>query len=299
MNSSSVQHEQAIDHRNERVHDMLDPDHRRALGSGDRGLRIRSTSAAHLGLGQAAGDLVQQQQPRLASPGARASSSRLRSSSAEPASRPVRLVGKAALLEQFDDSRIGVALATTAAERRRHDQILEYAHAIERLRNSKRSADAHATAVLRRETGDIAAREDDAPGVGPHRAARNTEQRGLAGAVRSDDAERLALGNREVDRVGHDHRAELLRDFVEGEDGGHVSRLARGPGTPALPLAGEGGGTPGTILMHFPSLSLRRKRGRRPLRRHRNLGWSADAALATTAPAAVRPPGFPARSCWS
>ena len=32
----------------------------------------------------------------------------------EPACRPVRLVGKAALLEQFDATRIGVALATTA-----------------------------------------------------------------------------------------------------------------------------------------------------------------------------------------
>ena len=172
-------------------------------------------------LGQAAGDLVEEKQPRLRRKCACKFES-LAIEQREPASRPVCLVGKAALLEQFNATGIGVALATTSAERRRHDQILEHAHAIERLRNLKRSADAHAAAALRRETGDIAAREDDAPGVGPHRAARNTEQRGLAGAVRSDDAERLALGNREVDRVGHDHRAESLRDFIEGEDGGHV-----------------------------------------------------------------------------
>ena len=33
--------------------------------------------------------------------------------------------------------------------------------------------------------------------------------------------ERLALGNREIDCLRHDHRTETLRDLVEGEDGGH------------------------------------------------------------------------------
>ena len=58
----------------------------------------------------------------------------------------------------------------------------------------------------------------------------DAEQRGLAGAVRPDDAERLAAQQREVDAVGDDHRAEALGDFFEGEDGGHgiVSASPRG-----------------------------------------------------------------------
>ena len=125
------------------------------------------------------------------------------------------------MLEQLDAARIGVALAAPAAERRRHNQVLEHAHAVERLRNLKRSPDAHAAAAFGREARDVASRKDDAPGVGPYRAARDTEQRGFAGAVRSDDAKRLAVGNREIDCLRHDHRTEPLRDLVEGEDGGH------------------------------------------------------------------------------
>ena len=102
-------------------------------------------------LGQAAGDLVEEKQPRLRRQRA-CEFEPLAIEQREPARRPVCLVGKAALLEQFNAAGIGVALAATAAERRRHDQILEHAHAVERLRNLERSADAHATAALRRET---------------------------------------------------------------------------------------------------------------------------------------------------
>src|SRR5262249_61082254 len=64
--------------------------------------------------------------------------------------------------------------------------------------------------------------EDDAPGVRRNRAAGDAEQRGLAGAVRPDDAERLALGEREIERARDDHGAEALGDFFEGEDGRHA-----------------------------------------------------------------------------
>src|SRR5262249_13802021 len=100
--------------------------------------------------------------------------------------------------------------------------VLEHGHAVERLRNLKRAADAEAAAAFRRQMGDIDARKDDAPGVGRNRAAGDTEQRGLAGAVRPDDAERLALGDREVERARDHHGAEALGDFFEGEDGRHA-----------------------------------------------------------------------------
>ena len=60
--------------------------------------------------------------------------------------------------------------------------------------------------------------EDHAAGVGRDRAGHDAEQRGLAGAVRPDDAERLALLEREIEPVGDDDGAEALGDFFEGED---------------------------------------------------------------------------------
>src|SRR5262249_47430749 len=142
---------------------------------------------------------------------------------------PIRLGREPALLDELDAAPIDVALATAAAERRRHDQVLELSHAVERLRNLKRAADAQATAPFRRQMGDVDAREDDAPGVGGNRAAGDAEQRGLAGAVRPDDAERLALGEREIERARDDHGAEALGDFFEGKDGRHarVVRITR------------------------------------------------------------------------
>ena len=115
-----------------------------------RMLRIRSTSAAHS---------CSVRPPATSS---RSSSARLRRQRAgefeplaveqrEPAGRPVGLVGEAALLEQLDAARIDVALAAAAAERRRHDQVLEHGHAVERLRNLERAADAHAAAPFRRQ----------------------------------------------------------------------------------------------------------------------------------------------------
>src|SRR5262249_57039807 len=98
--------------------------------------------------------------------------------------------------------------------------------------------------------------EDDAPGIGRNRAAGDAEQRGLAGAVRPDDAERLALGEREVERARDHHGAEALGDFFEGEDGRHAVRLTcRELGAPPPPLAGEGwggGGKRESCCLHTP-----------------------------------------------
>ncbi len=70
--------------------------------------------------------------------------------------------------------------------------------------------------------GDVDAGEDDAPPIGRDRAAGDAEQRGLAGAVGPDDAERLAFGEREVERARDDDGAEALGNFFEGEDGRHA-----------------------------------------------------------------------------
>ena len=56
-----------------------------------------------------------------------------------------------------------------------------------------------------------------AAGIRRHRAADDAEQRRLAGAVRSDDAERLALTEDEIDALGDNDGAEPLRDLVESQ----------------------------------------------------------------------------------
>jgi hypothetical protein len=79
--------------------------------------------------------------------------------------------------------------------------------------------------VLGFHTGDVVALEHDTAAVGRDRAADHAEQRGLAGAVWPDDAQRLAAQQREVDSVRDHHGAKALGDFLEGEDGRHYTAV--------------------------------------------------------------------------
>ena len=103
------------------------------------------------------------------------------------------------MLQQFDALRIDLALAPAASERRRHHQVLENGHAVERLRDLEGAADAHPAAPFRRQPRDVGAGEHHAPGIGRNRAAGDAEQGGLARTVGADDAERLALGKLEIE----------------------------------------------------------------------------------------------------
>ena len=64
-------------------------------------------------------------------------------------------------------------------------------------------------------------------GIGRERAGDQVEQRGLAGAVRTDDAERLAGLDGEIDAVGDHQRAEGLADALELQDHASPPRLPR------------------------------------------------------------------------
>ena len=68
---------------------------------------------------------------------------------------------------------------------------------------------------------DVAPSSRMAPRIGPERAGDQVEQRRLAGAVRADDAERVALGDGEIDAVRDLDRAEGSAEALELED--HVS----------------------------------------------------------------------------
>ena len=139
----------------------------------------------------------------------------------QPAGALVGLVGEATALDERGAALVHRGLALAAAEGRRHHHVLEHGHAGKGLRNLEGAREPAPAAPLGREPRDVGAVEADAAGVGRHRAGGDAEQRGLAGAVRPDDAERLAVFEREIDAVGHHHGAETLRYVLQREDGRH------------------------------------------------------------------------------
>ena len=151
-------------------------------------------------LGQAAGDLVEQQQARLAwqerAP-ARAACARAASASRRDGWRAPR--GRCA-------RRISAQASTASRSRRplavdRGDQqVLEHASGCRRAAGSgsERAMPARQRRCCRVAVTSRPSRRTRA-GVRPERAGDQVEQRRLAGPVRADDAERLAFGYREVE----------------------------------------------------------------------------------------------------
>src|SRR5262249_8310193 len=207
--AAAVQDHQTVDDRDERVDDVLDPDDRDPAAAN---VPDQVDQRRAFVLSQAAGHLVEQKHARLRGERARQLEP-LAVEEREAAGGPIGLGREAALFDKLDAARIDVALAAAPPRRPPPPPGLQTGHARGRLRNLKRATDAQATAPFRRQTGDVDAGEDDAAGVGCDRAAGDAEQRGLAGAVRPDDAERLALGEREVEGARDHHGAEALGDF--------------------------------------------------------------------------------------
>ena len=56
-------------------------------------------------------------------------------------------------------------------------------------------------------------------GVGPIEPGHEVEQRRLAGAVRADDADQLALGEIEIDGIDGGEAAEAARQPAQGQHG--------------------------------------------------------------------------------
>ena len=65
------------------------------------------------------------------------------------------------------------------------------------------------------------------PWLGHEHAGDHVEQRGLAGAVRPDDGEDLALGDREAHIVDREQAAEALADALHLEQRAHDGRSVR------------------------------------------------------------------------
>ena len=67
---------------------------------------------------------------------------------------------------------------------------------------------------LLRQTGDILAVEDDAPGTGRQESAHQIEESGLSGAVRTDDGAQFTGGDIHRNAVDSNEASEVARDVL-------------------------------------------------------------------------------------
>ena len=186
------------------MHDVLDPDDREAAPPQSL---MRATSVAHFGLGQAARHLVKQQYARIG--GERAGELEpLAVEEREAAGAAIGGGAEAALRQDVHAGAIGLVFAPPRPEGGGHHQIFEHRHVAERPRDLERARDPHAASPRRGGVGDFGAVEEDPARIGRDRAGHDAEQGGLAGPVRSDDAERLAGREREIERVSDHDGAE-------------------------------------------------------------------------------------------
>src|SRR5947208_2675153 len=81
---------------------------------------------------------------------------------------------------------------------------------IEERRDLERSRQAEPRAASGRQLGDVAPVEHDPARIRPEPAGQLPDQRGLAGAVRTDERMGFALADAERHVVGGDERAERL-----------------------------------------------------------------------------------------
>src|SRR5581483_52182 len=125
---------------------------------------------------------------------------------------------------------LGIDVLQVRHVRGRHEQVLEHAHRAERARDLEAARNAATRPHVGREPRDLFAVEDDRAALIPERAGDAIDERGLAGAVRADQAEALALADREAHLGERGEAAEVLGDAAYLQERSH--RLKR-PSTPS------------------------------------------------------------------
>ena len=233
-----VQRHHAVGHHAHQVHVVLDHDHRDA----EVLLDVLDPEPHALGLLdiQAGGRFVQQQQLRL------------------DAQRAAEFDHLAHAIGQVGDQRVAIALKAEegdhllgllamlqfrAAHRWQEDklrqnangrmavpadqQVLQQRGVGEQLDVLERARDAEAGDPVRRDVGDVLVLEDQPARRRLIDAADQVEDRRLAGAVRADDREHLALLHLEADRIHGADAAEADRDVVGARTGSSQPLRAR------------------------------------------------------------------------
>ena len=208
---------------------MLDPDDGDAFAAN---LVDRLDQRADLPLGQAASDLVEQQEARARRKRAR----QFEPLAVEQRQRAGLVVDFRHEPGAFDDVEahaLGLFRRESCAERRADEHVFVDGHLRERMRNLIRPPDAAPATLGRRERRDVLAAEHDASRIRPDPAADQVEQRRLAGAVGSDDPDSLSLSDGEGEVVGDLQRTVSLADAFDLEKG-----RRRGHSSSSLPWVG-------------------------------------------------------------
>ena len=174
--------------------------------------RARDLDAAAIGVGQAVGRLVDARQQPLAE--TRQDGPHLFAQSFLLGLYRSRSQQRQSQFQQRTDQRC--RRPDGAQPRMRADQdVLHHAEIAEDTAKLERARDATGRQFLRRKTGDDLPIETDLAGIGPVEPGHEIEQRGLAGAVRADDADQIALGEVEIDAVDGGQSAEAPRQSAQ------------------------------------------------------------------------------------
>ena len=91
-----------------------------------------------------------------------------------------------------------------------HADVLEHGQVREDREDLERASHAEAGTDMHRDPRDVNAIEHDASVAGLQCAGQHVEERGLAGAIRPDDAVKHAAADLEVDALRHHQATEIL-----------------------------------------------------------------------------------------
>jgi hypothetical protein len=131
---------------------------------------------------------------------------------------PLRLVRESREFEpapRLDDRR--VATQVRGAEHRGNGDVVDDVQVRERTRDLVGPRDAHARDPVCVELRDVGAREDELPAVGAVMPAHQVDERRLARAIRSHEAENFAFADVEVHPFERAHAAKRLPDAARDE----------------------------------------------------------------------------------
>src|SRR5207244_32169 len=196
----------AADGSGERVDDMLHPDD--AHPALPYAVHDRD-ELRHFGIGEPAGDLVQQEDARLGRQPARELKT-FPLEQAEATGRTIRVLRETRFLEDLCRDGIALESGKLATAIGRHQQVLEDGHVLERPGDLVRPRDSHSTPRCGVELENGASIEthvtrDRIDVAGDHR-----EQRALPGTDRAPDAHRLPRPEAHRQAVGDRDSADLL-----------------------------------------------------------------------------------------
>ncbi len=132
---------------------------------------------------------------------------------------------------------------------RRDGQVFAHGKTVEQLIDLVAFGEAELADVGHRHAGDVATLEQDLPGGRRHFAGQHLEERGLAGAVRADDAAHLAVIDREVDVAVGGKTAIALGQAAACEDRTVLRSVSRRRAGMRRPRVARGRGGGGRLLV--------------------------------------------------